>query len=121
MTYSNTFTRIKDFIDLHLCVLVYSISTVLIKSASRYQMMSFNYILLMCLSIAILGVYAILWQQVIKKFKPSVAYSNKSITTIWTLLASAIFFGEGITVQNVVGAIIIIVGVILIAQEQDNE
>lgn len=110
-------SNIANIISLHICIIIYSISTVLIKKASYFDMLSLTYILFMVCSVAVLGIYALLWQQVIKKFNPSVAYSNKSITTLWTLAASAIFFGETIRINNIIGAFIIIVGVILVAQE----
>lgn len=108
--------RIKDIIFLHICILIFTGTTVLSKYISRFDFLSLEYILVFFAMFAILGFYALLWQQAIKRFSASVAYSNKSVTTIWTLLFSAILFGEGITLNNAIGAAIIIAGVILVAQ-----
>lgn len=99
-----------------MCILLYSVTSLLSKYASRFDFLSGQYILFLALMVAVLGVYAILWQQAIKGFSPSVAYSNKSVTTIWVLLFSALIFGEGITLGNVIGTVLIITGVILVAQ-----
>lgn len=99
-----------------MCILLYSVTSLLSKYASRFDFLSGQYILFLALMVAVLGVYAILWQQAIKGFSPSVAYSNKSVTTIWVLLFSALIFGEGITLGNVIGTALIITGVILVAR-----
>lgn len=106
----------KKYFFLHTCILLYSVTSLLSKYASGFQFLSGQYILFLVLMVAVLGVYAILWQQAIKGFSPSVAYSNKSVTTIWVLLFSAAIFGEGITLSNVIGTALIITGVILVAQ-----
>lgn len=108
--------KIRDYIYLHVVILIFTMVTVISKVASRYEFLSWGYLCAVILIVATLGVYAILWQQVIKKFSPSVAYSNKSVTTIWVLIFSNVFFNEGITLNNLLGAIIIILGVIMVSQ-----
>lgn len=110
--------KIKDYIFLHICILWYTMTSILSKVASRYPFLSFKYILCFVGIFLTLGSYAILWQQVIKRFKPSVGYSNKSVSLIWTMIFSAIIFNERITLYNVIGAVIIITGVILVAQDE---
>ncbi len=110
--------QVKNYLFLHLTILVYTGTTILSKYAAGEQFLSLPYILFMGGMVLVLGVYALLWQQAIKPFSPSVAYSNKSVTTIWTLLFSAVLFGEGITVGNVIGAILIVCGVVLVAQDE---
>ncbi|MCD8026849.1 MAG: EamA family transporter [Clostridiales bacterium] len=80
--------------------------------------MSVKYLLCYAVIIIILGIYAILWQQAIKGFNPSVAYSNKSVTTIWVLLFSELLFNEGITVNNIIGAVLIMLGVVLVTKNE---
>lgn len=109
--------NIKRFLFLHGCILFYSTTLVLSKYASMFDFLSIPYILLMMGMVLVLGIYAILWQQVIKYFSPSVAYSNKSVTTIWVLFFSYFLFNEGITLNNVIGALLIIFGVIMVSQD----
>jgi drug/metabolite transporter (DMT)-like permease len=110
--------RAKDILFLHGTILVYTGTTVLAKVASGHPFLSAGYVLAFVGMFAVLGLYALLWQQVIKRFSPSVAYSNKSVTTIWALVFSAALFGEGITLNNIAGALLIIAGVVLVAQDE---
>lgn len=111
--------RIKDYFILHVSIFIYSLSAIFSKLASECNFLSFEYILFLGLQVLVLGVFAILWQQAIKPFKASVAYSNKSITMLWTLLFSTCFFGETITFFNIIGAMLIVVGVILVVNSND--
>ena len=117
----NCISKIKgkgiNYLQLHIVILLFTMVTVTSKYVSKYDFLSLQYVFGIILIVIILGVYAVLWQQTIKHFSPSVAYSNKSVTTIWVLIFSAIFFNEEITFNNIVGAIIIIVGVILVSQD----
>lgn len=88
------------------------------KVASHYEFLSFGYLFCFFIMFLILGLYAIFWQQAIKGFSPSIAYSNKSVTTIWVLIFSQLFFHEGITLKNVIGAMVIILGVIMVAKNE---
>lgn len=109
----------KKYFFLHACILLYSVTSLLSKYASRFAFLSGQYLFFLFLMVAVLGIYAILWQQAIKGFSPSVAYSNKSVTTIWVLLFSVLIFGEGITLGNVIGTALIITGVVLVAHGDD--
>ena len=111
--------NIKRYVFLHACILLFTFTTILSKYASVYDFLSLEYIGIYALMVMNLGVYAILWQQAIKPFKASVAYSNKSVTTIWTLIFSAILFGEGITIFNIIGAALIIFGIVLVTVENE--
>lgn len=107
-------SNIKKYVVLHFCILLYTFVTVLSKFAARFSFLSDKYILCVGGVFGILGLYALFWQQIIKQFKTSVAYSNKSVTTIWVVFLSNIFFGESITFHNIIGAVIIILGVIMV-------
>lgn len=109
--------KIKDIGFLHVCVFIYTFTTITAKITSTFDFMSWKYLMGYTVMVLILGVYAILWQQAIKPFSASVAYANKSVTMIWTLLFSAIFFGEGITKNNIIGTILIILGVVMVARD----
>ena len=111
--------KIFQYLFLHFIILIYTGTTICSKLASEYPFLSFGYIMSFAGMIASLGTFAILWQQVIKHFEPTVAYSNKSVTTIWVLLFSCILFNEGITINNIIGAVIIIIGVILVSKKDE--
>jgi uncharacterized membrane protein len=69
------------------------------------------------LEILVIGIYAILWQQIIKKFERSVAYANKGSLIIWTFIWAVLFFQETITVNNILGAVLVIVGIVLVFKD----
>ena len=60
--------KILNFIILHFSFFIFSLSTVLIKYATNYPLLSFKCCLFYVLSILSLGIYAFLWQIVLKKF-----------------------------------------------------
>ena len=68
--------KLKDIFMLQIVIAIYTLSTVCAKFASGQEFMSFQFILYYGLEMVILGVYAIVWQQLIKKFEISVAYAN---------------------------------------------
>ena len=65
-----------------------------------------------------IGVYAIFWQRVLKRVDLSVAYANKGIGILWTLVWSTLIFKESITLLNVVGIIVICVGVMVVTMNE---
>ena len=96
--------------------LVYAATSIFTKMASRQEMLSWPYLLWIAGAIGVLGVYALLWQQVIKRMPLSTAYMFKGTSLIFVLLFSALLFGETITLNNVIGSAIIIIGIVLYAK-----
>jgi drug/metabolite transporter (DMT)-like permease len=106
-------TKTGYFLLLQLSVFVYSFSMVAARKASENDFLSGRYIFFLGLEIVILGIYAVLWQQVIKRFQLSVAYINKSVTLLWSMLWNYLIFSQGITVKKVIGVLIVMAGVIV--------
>ena len=84
--------------------------------ASRQEMLSWPYLFWIAGAIGVMGVYALLWQQVIARMQLSTAYMFKGSSLIFVLLISALLFGEAITLNNVIGSAIIILGIVLFAK-----
>lgn len=78
--------------------------------------MSFSYLLWIAGAVGVMGVYAMLWQQVIARLPLSTAYMFKGTSLVFVLLFSALLFGEAITLNNVVGSAIILAGIVLFAK-----
>ncbi len=106
--------KIKQLIILQAIIMIYTLSSVVAKFASGEEFLTFKFIVFYGLEILILGIYAILWQQIIKKFDLSIAYANKAMSLLWSLLWAILFFKESITVKNVIGVIIVIIGTIIV-------
>ena len=95
--------------------LLYACVGILTKYASLHEFMSWNYMLGVIGAVGVMGLYAVLWQQILKRIELSVAYMFKGTSIIFVMLLAYVLFGEQITWNNVLGAIIIIVGIVLFA------
>lgn len=95
---------------------VYACTGIFSKMASRQEMLSWPYLFWIAGAIGVMGVYALLWQQVIARMQLSTAYMFKGTSLIFVLLISALLFGEAITLNNVIGSAIIILGIVLFAK-----
>ena len=89
--------------------------------AAGYDFLSVKFCLCYGGLILILGIYAICWQQIIKRIPLTLAYANKAVTVIWGMIWGVLFFGENITVTKVIGAVIVIAGVILYSLEDNKQ
>ena len=67
----------------------------------------------------ILGVYAIVWQQLIKKFEISVAYANKAMGLLWSIVWAILIFKDAVTIKNVIGVVIVIIGTMIVNSEDE--
>lgn len=113
--------KLLNIIMLQFSVMVYSLSTVAGNMASKYEFLSLGYILFFGLEFLILGVYAILWQQIIKRFQLSIAYANKAMTLLWSMVWNLLIFSQGITPKKVVGVLIVMAGVVVMNMEEGKD
>ena len=123
---------VGPLILLHVLMLFYSLSAVCSKLASDEGVpvngsvrilnfeISFRFILFYGIVLFILFVYAILWQQVLKKLPLTTAYANKAVTIIWGLVWGAFVFRESITLKQIIASVIIMIGVGLVVTCEDE-
>lgn len=71
----------------------------------------------MGLEVVCLGIYALIWQQVLKKFSLVTAMASKGIVVIFNLIWSILLFKEVITIYNIIGAVIIIGGIWVVSSD----
>ena len=114
-------TRPLVLLALHVLLLIYSFSGVLSKNASMQEFMSVPFILLYGGTIVILGVYALGWQQIIKRLPLTLAFTNKAVTVVWGIVWGALLFGEQITVPMIIGGALVIAGVALFGYADAKE
>ena len=112
-------TKLKEIFILQIVIAIYTLSTVFAKFASGQEFMSFKFILYYGLEMLILAVYAVVWKQLIKKFDISVAYANKAMGLLWSIVWAILIFNETITIKNVIGVVIVIVGTIIVNSEDE--
>lgn len=106
--------NLKNLLFLQGIIVIYTLSGVAGKFASAHDFMSAGFIMFYGFEILILGIYAILWQQIIKKFDLSIAYANRSIALLWSMIWAVIFFSEQVTVKNIFGVVIVIIGTVIV-------
>ena len=105
-------THARSLLGLHLLLALYSVTNIFSKLASEQSFLSWQFVVYYGMVLLILGVYAIGWQQAIKRMPLTTAYANKAVTVVWGIVFGAVLFGEGITVPKVIGAALIIAGVV---------
>ena len=76
-------------------------------------------ILFMGLEFLTLAVYAVLWQQTLRRMPLSFAYSNKAVCTLWSCLFGLLFFGERMTPGKAAGLIVVLIGVWLVVSDHE--
>jgi len=83
------------------------------KYAATSESFSFRFFLFYLLALLALLVYAVFWQQILRHFKLSFAYTNRAVGMLWTVLFGVLLFNETISTTQILGIIVIIVGVVL--------
>ena len=107
----NNPTRLNEIINM-----LYACVGICTKKAALQSPMSWWYWLWFAGAVAVIGIYAMLWQQVLKRIELGTAYMFKGTSLIFTMLIAALLFGEAITVPNIIGSVIIIVGIVFLAR-----
>ncbi len=112
---------IFNYFLLQVAFFIYALSSFFSKFAtynnSEIMLIAIRY----SISIIFLGIYAIIWQQVLKRMNLSLAFSNKGIVIIWGLILGTLFLNEHITLGKIVGSIIVIFGIIILMSEKKEE
>ena len=94
-------------------LLLYSMGGIFSKLAGQAPFLSMKFFLCYGALILLMGVYALGWQQVIKRMPLTTAFANKAITVVWGIVWGVVFFSESITLGKIAGAVIVMAGVIL--------
>lgn len=103
---------------LHLMLMVYSMSGILSKKAAGADFLSIQFCIYYSGIIVLLGLYAVAWQQILKFLPISIAFANKAVTVVWGIVWGNIFFHESIQINNVIGALLVIIGVVIYSLEE---
>lgn len=111
--------KINKYLGLHLLLFMFSFCGVFSKLAAQNEFLSIKFILFYGISIMILGIYAIFWQQILKKFSLTTAFFNKAVTIIWGMLWGALFFKEVITWNMIFGTIVVLIGIGLVVSDYE--
>ncbi len=116
---------LKNIFLLQAIIIIYTVSSVMAKFASASVEEPFRMLIFLGLEFVLLAVYAVFWQQMIKRFDLSVAYANRSMAILWSMIWAVIFFHDEITLRNILGVLIVLVGTVIVnldarKEEQDD-
>lgn len=113
--------NIKNLLFLHIIFIWYSFVGIFSKNAAKYPFLSWDYLKWYVGVIFVMGIYAILWQQALKRMPLTIAYANKAIVTVWSVLWGALFWAEKITIGKVLGTLVIVIGIILVVTGEKKD
>lgn len=117
----NRLQWMKNVLILQAVVVIYTLSSVVAKFATKEELFSFSFFLFYGLEILILGVYAVLWQQMIKRFDLSIAYANRAMALLWSALWAVVLFRENLEPKQIVGIALVILGTVIVNTDAPNK
>ena len=91
------------FLLLQFAMLIFSLSNICSKMAGEQELLSPEFILWFGGLILTMGLYALIWQQVLKRMPLMTAYANKAVVILWGLLWGRLFFQEPVSLTKVAG------------------
>lgn len=113
--------KARAFVALHAMLVLYSFSGICAKLAGGFDFLSLGFVGCYAGMIAVLGAYAIGWQQVIKRLPLTLAYANRAVTVVWGLVWGILLFGEQLNPLKVGGCLVVLAGVALYAYADAQE
>jgi len=111
----------KVFLALHLLLLLFAGTTVLSKLAAGETFLSLRFCLFFGGEFVLLGIYALGWQQILKRLPLTVAYTNKAVTLVWSMVFGVLLFHEQIRLKQVIGCALAVAGVLLFVKADTEE
>ena len=114
-------SRGKTLLALHALFALYSLCSICGKLAAGFEFMSPGFALCYGGMIGVLGIYAIGWQQVIKRMPLTSAYANKAVTIVWGIVWGVLLFHEAVTPAKLLGAAVVLAGVVLFSVADGEE
>lgn len=109
--------KLKEIFTLQLVIILFSLTSVFSKKASSFNIFSKQYLFYYAISIFIMSIYAVIWQQLLKKYELNIVYANKGTLPLITMVWGYILFNETIKVSMIIGALVIILGIGLVVSD----
>lgn len=108
----------KIYFQLIAVYFIYALS-VLFSKIAGLQDSDMSFMFFYVISLGFMGIYAILWQLVLKKIDLSKAYPFKCFTILFALIFGFVIWREPITFKMIVGIILIFSGVLLVGAQDE--
>lgn len=112
--------KIGTYFLLHAILMIYAVGGIFSKRAGMAEFLSKEFLLNYLFVFAVLVFYALFWQKILKRLPLTVAMANKSVTVIWGILYGVLFFQEKIRWTNILGAVLIILGICVVVKADEE-
>ena len=109
------------FLWLHGLFFLYALGSVVGKRAASYEWGSTPFLLFYGIVIATFGLYALVWQRLMRYIPLTTAYANRSIMVFWGMIFGYCFFDELVTIGKLVGILLTACGLVLFSLERRAE
>ena len=111
--------RVKQYIALHLCILLFSMTEVFGKFAAitynEEGIRSIKLYVFLMLMLSVCVFYAFCWQKVIRHFDLHIAYANRAMYLVWSQVWAVWIFSEVLETKNYLGLLTVMTGVIVVS------
>lgn len=97
---------------------VFSLAVLSMKLASTFPFGSVPFVKYYLLSLVFMTAYAFFWQKVLSVYPLTRAYSWKALVFLWVFLYSLFLFRDPVTWKNLLGALLIVSGLILVNSDE---
>lgn len=111
----------RVFLALHLLLFLFACTAVLSKLAAQEEFLSLRFCLFFGGEFLLLGIYAVGWQQILKRLPLTLAYTNKAVTLVWSLLFGVLLFHERVGIRQILGCALVVAGVVLFVRADGEE
>ncbi|MBQ9989627.1 MAG: transporter [Lachnospiraceae bacterium] len=111
--------QLKQLLLLQGAVIIYTLSGIMAKFAAGAVGME-DILLFFGLDLFFLGVYALIWQQMIKRFSLSVAYANRAMALLWSALWAKLIFGEEISLKQIAAVGLVVAGILIVNSDRED-
>ena len=111
----------RVFLALHLLLFLFACTAVLSKLAAQEEFLSLRFFLFFGGEFLLLGIYAVGWQQILKRLPLTLAYTNKAVTLVWSLLFGVLLFHERVGIKQILGCALVVAGVALFVRADGEE
>ena len=111
----------RVFLALHLLLFLFACTAVLSKLAAQEEFLSLHFVLFFGGEFLLLGIYAVGWQQILKRLPLTVAYTNQAVTLVWSLVFGALLFHEQVSLKQILGCALVVAGVVLFVRADGEE
>ena len=110
--------KLIDMVFIQMAVGIYTVDTIIQRfagiSMKENGLKDFRTLILLFMEVAVLGIYAIVWQQLLSRYQLSIAYANKAMMLMWSLILSYILFKEQVTPWKIAGVLLVMTGTVIL-------